>query len=206
MTIVSESSIESKLLQTAPVFGGRSFKKNILNLVYLSGHYGLHEAVAYWQKVVKFNAWQKDFFIRIVVKKVIGIVNSKRLAAVSFAFNAHTVRNREPSAIRICRDYLEEEAKIAFYDPKLSVDQIGRVLDRAISNNGLRVVVRAAGTSNSGVNAVRGVDAVQILIEWLQFRTLHRATQAFSMRQLDRLFVCCGIFTKPRQTITHSST
>ena len=31
-------------------FGGSCFQKDILNLVYLCGHYGLREVAAYWQQ------------------------------------------------------------------------------------------------------------------------------------------------------------
>ena len=33
-----------------PGFGGSCFQKDILNLVYLCGHHGLHEVAAYWQQ------------------------------------------------------------------------------------------------------------------------------------------------------------
>ena len=33
-----------------PGFGASCFQKDILNLVYLCGHYGLHEVATYWQQ------------------------------------------------------------------------------------------------------------------------------------------------------------
>ncbi|MFM7674435.1 MAG: nucleotide sugar dehydrogenase, partial [Synechococcus sp.] len=53
--IGSDSRIGSKFLQAGPGFGGSCFQKDILNLVYLCGHYGLHEVAAYWQSVVELN-------------------------------------------------------------------------------------------------------------------------------------------------------
>ena len=40
--------------------GGSCFQKDILNLVYLCGHYGLHEGSAHWQQVVALNTWQQE--------------------------------------------------------------------------------------------------------------------------------------------------
>ena len=42
-----------------PGFGGSCFQKDILNLVDLCGHYGLHEVAATWQQVVDLNTWQQ---------------------------------------------------------------------------------------------------------------------------------------------------
>jgi UDPglucose 6-dehydrogenase len=47
----------SKFLKAGPGFGGSCFQNNILNLVVLCGHYGLHEVAAYWQQVVALNTW-----------------------------------------------------------------------------------------------------------------------------------------------------
>ena len=42
-------------VQAAPVL-----KKDILNLVYLCGHYGLPEVASYWKSVVRINEYQQD--------------------------------------------------------------------------------------------------------------------------------------------------
>jgi UDPglucose 6-dehydrogenase len=56
--IGSDSRIGAKFLKAGPGFGGSCFQKDILNLVCLCGHYGLHEVAAYWQQVVALNSWQ----------------------------------------------------------------------------------------------------------------------------------------------------
>ena len=107
-----------------PGFGGSCFQKDILNLVYLSGHYGLHEVAAYWQQVVALNTWQQHRISRLVVNRLFGTVTGKRIAVLGFAFKADTNDTRETPAIRICRDLLEEGAQLAIFDPKVSPEQI----------------------------------------------------------------------------------
>ncbi len=45
--IGTDSRLGSKFLKASPGFGGSYFQKDILNLVYLCGHYGPHEVAAY---------------------------------------------------------------------------------------------------------------------------------------------------------------
>ncbi len=56
--IGSDTRLGSKFLKAGPGFGGSCFQKDILNLVYLCGHYGLQEVAAYWQQVVA--SWQQQ--------------------------------------------------------------------------------------------------------------------------------------------------
>ena len=122
--IGSDSRLGSKFLKAGPGFGGSCFQKDILNLVYLCGHYGLHEVAAYWQQVVTLNTWQQHRLSRLVVNRLFGTVTGKRIAVLGFAFKADTNDTRETPAIRICRDLLEEGAQLAIFDPKVSADQI----------------------------------------------------------------------------------
>ncbi|NDC15464.1 MAG: nucleotide sugar dehydrogenase, partial [Synechococcaceae bacterium WB9_2_170] len=118
--IGTDSRIGSKFLKAGPGFGGSCFQKDILNLVYLCGHYGLQEVAAYWQSVVELNGWQQHRIARLVVQKLFGTVTGKRIAILGFAFKADTNDTREAPAIRICQDLLEEGAQLAIYDPKVA--------------------------------------------------------------------------------------
>jgi UDPglucose 6-dehydrogenase len=182
--IGSDSRIGPKFLQAGPGFGGSCFQKDILNLVYLCGHYGLHEVAAYWQSVVDLNTWQQHRIARLVVNNLFGTVTGKRLAVLGFAFKADTNDTREAPAIRICRDLLEEGADLAIYDPKVAPEQMARDLGMAPS---------AAGSGLSGEgrwqlagsvqDAVCGADAALILTEWQAFRQLSWPELAPQMRQ-----------------------
>ena len=53
--IGTDSRIGPKFLNAGPGFGGSCFQKDILNLVYLSRHFGLPEVADYWESVVQLN-------------------------------------------------------------------------------------------------------------------------------------------------------
>jgi UDPglucose 6-dehydrogenase len=187
--IGSDSRIGPKFLQAGPGFGGSCFQKDILNLVYLCGHYGLHEVAAYWQSVVELNTWQQHRIARLVVNKLFGTVTGKRLAVLGFAFKADTNDTREAPAIRICLDLLEEGAQLAIHDPKVAAGQIGRDLGLALSSDGPGLSGEGCWQpSASAAEAVHGADAVLILTEWQPFRSLPWPELAASMRQPAWLF------------------
>jgi UDPglucose 6-dehydrogenase len=190
--IGTDSRIGPKFLQAGPGFGGSCFQKDILNLVYLCGHYGLHEVAAYWQSVVDLNTWQQHRIARLVVNRLFGTVTGKRIAVLGFAFKADTNDTREAPAIRIGRDLLEEGAHLAIHDPKVSADQIARDLGQVAREPDASGAVLAGeggwSACASVADAVLGADAVLILTEWQEFRRLPWADLAARMRQPAWLF------------------
>ena len=186
--IGTDSRIGPKFLNAGPGFGGSCFQKDILNLVYLSRHFGLPEVADYWESVVQLNTWQQHRISRLVVEKLFGTVTGKRLAVLGFAFKADTNDTREAPAIRICADLLEEGAQLAIHDPKVETAQMARDL-----NQDEAAQLDAGGTGSwqrleSIEAAVAGADAVLILTEWDQYRQLNWADLAARMRRPAWLF------------------
>ena len=184
--IGSDSRIGSKFLKAGPGFGGSCFQKDILNLVYLCGHYGLHEVAAYWQSVVDLNAWQQHRIAHLVVEKLFGTVTGKRIAILGFAFKADTNDTREAPAIRICQDLLDEGAHLAIYDPKVLEGQMKNDLGD-VGNEGHWQRV------SSPIEAVLEADAALILTEWASFVELDWHKLASVMRKPAWLFDARGI-------------
>jgi UDPglucose 6-dehydrogenase len=179
--IGSDSRIGSKFLQAGPGFGGSCFQKDILNLVYLCRHYGLDDVAAYWEAVVKLNAWQQHRIARLVVSKLFGTVTGKRLAILGFAFKADTNDTREAPAIRICSDLLEEGAELAIYDPKVPEAQIAADLGQSA---GASAQDRGGWVPCSSAHeAARGADAVLVLTEWSEFAAISWSELAAVMRR-----------------------
>ena len=188
--IGSDSRIGAKFLKAGPGFGGSCFQKDILNLVYLCGHYGLQEVAAYWQQVVELNTWQQHRIARLVVHKLFGSVSGKRLAVLGFAFKADTNDTREAPAIRICKDLLEEGAELAIYDPKVAPEQLVRDLGQPQMQSNGDGTWQSCG---SVLEAALGADAVLVLTEWAEFSELPFKDLAAVMRKPAWLFDARGI-------------
>ena len=177
--IGTDSRIGPKFLQSGPGFGGSCFQKDILNLVYLCRHFGLPEVASYWESVVELNTWQQHRISRLIVQRLFGTVTGKRVAILGFAFKADTNDTREAPAIRIALDLLEEGAQLAIHDPKVEQAQIARdlreepvALDPATGKSQSFSGVGNWLSAHSVEEAVEGADAVVLLTEWSQYKSL----------------------------------
>ena len=162
--IGKDSRIGPKFLKSSVGFGGSCFQKDLLNLVYLCEHFGLPEVADYWKKVIEINDWQKRRFSTRIVNSLFNTVNSKRIALLGFAFKKDTNDTREPPAIYVGRDLLEEEANLAIYDPKVAPEQICRDLGSEFRDQ--------IEICDDPYGAVENAHAVAILTEWDQFKDL----------------------------------
>ena len=169
-----DSRIGSKFLNAGPGFGGSCFKKDILNIVYLSRFYGLNEVGDYWESVIKINNWQKERIYKTIVEKLYGNLANKKIAILGFAFKANTNDTRESPAISICQDLVKEGAILSIHDPKVDSDSIIRNLneknDELLKN---KILI-----ANKIDEAVINADAIVILTDWEEYKKLD--FQAFS--------------------------
>jgi UDPglucose 6-dehydrogenase len=163
--IGSDSRIGPKFLKASVGFGGSCFQKDVLNLVYLCGHFGLPEVAAYWDQVIQMNDWQKRRFAERILRALFNTVTGKRIAVLGFAFKKDTNDTRESAAIYVCQDLLEERAFLSIYDPKVGVPQICK--DLAIQADNPNVEF-----ATSAQQAAAGAYALLILTEWDEFREL----------------------------------
>jgi len=97
--IGTDSRIGPKFLKASVGFGGSCFQKDILNLVYLCGHFGLPEVAQYWESVVRMNDWQKNRFTQQIVRTLFNTVSGKRIAVLGFAFKKRRRRSRWGSCV-----------------------------------------------------------------------------------------------------------
>ncbi len=182
--IGADSRIGPKFLQSGPGFGGSCFQKDILNLVYLCGHFGLPEVADYWETVVTLNTWTQHRIARLVVHNLFGTVTGKRLAIFGFAFKADTNDTRESPAIRICSDLLEEGAQLAIHDPRVDPSQISK--DLKLEGGPPDDLLSGIGnweSTNTIEDTVIGADAILILTEWKDYKELNWQKLASLMRR-----------------------
>jgi UDPglucose 6-dehydrogenase len=154
--------IGSRFLNASVGFGGSCFQKDILNLVYLCRHYGLHEVADYWEQVVLMNGYQRTRFVLRMVESMFNTVVGKRIALFGFAFKANTGDTRETPAGYITRQLVEERAEVAVTDPQ-ALDNARRDLDD-IRDRVLFV--------QDPYEAARGAHAIAVVTEWDLYRDL----------------------------------
>ena len=59
-----DTRIGKHFLKSSPGFGGSCFKKDILNLVYISRTLKLNEVADYWENVIKINDYQRKDLVK----------------------------------------------------------------------------------------------------------------------------------------------
>lgn len=160
-----DKRVGANFLKASVGFGGSCFQKDILNLAYLCGHFGLPEVSDYWKQVVSINDYQRKRFTHRIVSEMFNTVSEKRIAVFGFAFKKDTNDTRESSAIFICQDLLSEEAHLAIYDPKVEKEKIYRDLDEPDASPQLSI-------EQSAYEAAEGAHAIAVITEWDEFKTL----------------------------------
>ncbi len=193
--IGSDSRIGSKFLDCGPGFGGSCFKKDILNLVYLSEYFGLQEVADFWESVITLNKWHQHRISNLVTKKLFGTLSNKKILILGFAFKANTNDTRESAAIQICKDLLEEGADLYIHDPKVSIQQIE--IDLGIKQKiigDLNTINSKTNTEgnwifvNNHLKAFDNMDAVLILTEWNIYKSIDWNNIAKKMRKPGWVF------------------
>jgi UDPglucose 6-dehydrogenase len=165
-----DSRIGDKFLKAGIGFGGSCFKKDILNLVYLCRHYGLHEVASYWESVISINEYQQERFIANILNKMFGTLAGKKICILGFAFKADTSDTRESPAIYIAQKLLAEHAELTISDPKA-------LKNAAVDLAGIKGNIKYI---YDPYQAVAGCHALLILSDWdlykrLDFRKIYRS-------------------------------
>jgi UDPglucose 6-dehydrogenase len=163
--IGSDSRIGPKFLKASVGFGGSCFQKDVLNLVYLCGHFGLPEVAAYWDQVIKMNDWQKHRFAERVLRTLFNTVTGKRIAVLGFAFKKDTNDTRESAAITSAAICWKNAPPSRSTIPKVTTAQMCK--DLAIQADEPNVEF-----ATSAAQAAKGAHALLVLTEWDEFRAL----------------------------------
>lgn len=157
-----DSRIGSKFLKASIGFGGSCFKKDILNLVYLSSFYGLPEVADYWESVVKINEWQTHRVVDKMLQSMFNTIAEKKIAVFGFAFKANTGDTRESPAHLVVRDLLAEHAHPVISDPKAIPE----------AKKDLKDVLDKVSFEEDPYKAVESAHAVVVCTEWAFFAEL----------------------------------
>ena len=126
--------------------------------------------------VVKINFWQQRRISSLVIRNLFGNLSHKKIAILGFSFKANTNDTRESPSINISRDLLQEGAILDFYDPKVNESQIFKEFNEIIDDENVLV-------SKTALQAVNGADAVLVLTDWDEFRSLEWGDMFKAMRK-----------------------
>lgn len=166
-----DSVVGPRFLKSSLGFGGSCFKKDILNLVYISESLGLPEVGEYWYQIVRMNEVQKERFVSRVIRTMFDSVKGKKMTVLGFAFKKNTGDTRESAAIEVCRRLVEEDAQVAIYDPKVCEEQIWKDLS-ATTGMDEKELGYLISICTDAVSATRGSHAMIVATEWDEFKGL----------------------------------
>ena len=190
-----DSRIGKKFLNSGPGFGGSCFKKDILNLVYLSKQLGIPSVANYWEGVLEINKWQQNRISRIIIEKLFGTISAKKISILGFSFKANTNDTRESASISVCKDLLSEGALLCIHDPKVNFSQVEKDLEDFTSSEDETFLSERKRSNlgkweftNNMEEVFEGSDAVVVLTEWSQYSEIKWENVVSKMRAPSWVF------------------
>ena len=157
-----DSRIGAKFLNAGPGFGGSCFRKDILNLVYLSEYYQLNEVASFWEQVVSLNDYQMERYVKRILQAMFNTLVDKKLTVLGFAFKPDTGDTRDAPAIYICKRLLEEKACLRITDPH-ALENARKDL-QGIDNNVEYII--------DPYKAAEGVHGIALITDWAEYSQL----------------------------------
>ena len=164
-----DSRIGPKFLESSVGFGGSCFQKDILNLVYISQSLGLTEVADYWHQVILMNNYQRNRFVKYIIKTMYNTVSGKNIAFLGWAFKKDTNDTRESAAIYVADMLIDEQAFIKVYDPKVTNTQIMFDLNY-LNTRSEKENTNFIHIEKDAYSALNGAHALAVLTEWDEFK------------------------------------
>ena len=151
-----DNRIGSKFLHAGAGFGGSCFPKDLAALIQTGERVGYPIQVALAASKVNDN--QRQRMVEKIRNAVGGGLNGKTLGLLGLSFKPNTNDLREAPSLAISQELLKEGAVIRAYDP-IALDEACKTV------TGLK-------PCKDAYDAAQGADALIIMTEWNQFRSL----------------------------------
>jgi len=162
-----DGRIGRKFLHPGPGFGGSCFPKDTLALMRISQDWGAPSRLV--ETTVAVNEARKAGMAARIVAACGGSVHGKTVAVLGLTFKPETDDMRDaPSVPIICR-LAEEGALVRAFDP-VAMDQAKALLPDSVAY------------CEDAYEAVQGADALVVVTEWNEFRSLSPARVCEAMR------------------------
>ena len=115
----------------------------------------------YWYSVVGMNDYQKSRFVKRVVSAMFNTIRNKKIAMLGRARKRHRPQSRSRGRLTHGRRLVEDGARLAIYDPKVSEEQIAMDMEGLTDN---------ITCYKSAMEALDGAHAVTVMTEWDEFK------------------------------------
>jgi len=145
-------------------YGGSCFPKDISAFIRISRELG--HPFHLLEEVEKINASQKDRFLK-KIREALWILRQKKIGVLGLAFKGNTDDVRSSVAIAVVQQLIAEGAEVRAYDPK--------AMEKA------KPLVPQAIMVDAPEKVAEGADALLILTEWNDFKSLPYAAMKKSM-------------------------
>jgi UDPglucose 6-dehydrogenase len=161
-------------------YGGSCFPKDISAFIRISRELGYEFKLL--EEVENINANQKERFLK-KLRDALWVLRAKKLGVLGLAFKGNTDDVRSSVAITVVKQLISEGAVVRAYDPKAMEKAVPLV-------PGCEMVARAEDVAD-------GADALLILTEWAEFKSLPYA--AMKKRMLSPLIFDGRNLLDPRE-------
>lgn len=162
----TDSRIGARFLQPGPGYGGSCFPKDTNALAKTARDHGTPLKLV--EETIKTNDGIKHAMAERVKAALGGDVKGKRVAVLGLTFKANTDDMRDASSLTILPALMAAGADVVAFDPQ--------GMPRA------KQLIHGLVCGTDTMDTVKGADAVVVLTEWADFRTLDLSDVAKVMR------------------------
>jgi UDPglucose 6-dehydrogenase len=155
-----DKRIGSKFLHPGPGYGGSCFPKDTRALASLGRQAGAPQTIV--ESAIEANARQRDLAVDKILVALGHELAGKRIAVLGLAFKPGTSDVRESPAIHLCRRFAALGADVRAFDPVANAEA-AQTLEGAAP---------AVLLANTAEEALDGADALVLMTEWNEFRSL----------------------------------
>jgi UDPglucose 6-dehydrogenase len=146
-------------------FGGSCFPKDVLALAHMADAGGQYPELLHATLAINRDARQR--FVR-KLEQAVGTLNGVTIAVWGLAFKPETDDLREAPAIEIIQALLARGARVRAYDPE--------------AMEGARALLPGVTYCADPYDAARGADAIALITEWSEFKTIDLSRVRHLMR------------------------
>lgn len=150
-----DNRIGRKFLHPGPGYGGSCFPKDTRALTTVADQFGVETRIV--DAVIEANEFQRQAMIP-KIQKLVGDLNGKKIGMLGLSFKPETDDMRESPAIEICHGLIEHGATVRAFDP--------------VAMEESKHYIRGIEYASDEYDALTDADALVIVTEWNQFRSL----------------------------------